>query len=233
MFLLYLRRLCQIETKVHGLEAAEMKTRVATLVSGLAVSIVLFAGCGGDPPKAELDGATKALQEAKDAGAERFAKSELSAAQGAYDSAKDAYDKEGENLFKNWDEVKPLIVLAKSKADMAKSAAVSAKSRGKSAAESAIAGAAAAVQGARESLDASPSGKGTEGDIQQLRSDLDAADADLSAARSSVSGEDFDAASAKAASAKSKAATVSSGVEQAVARYNELVEKNTPWYMKM
>ena len=61
---------------------------------------------------------------------------------------------------------------------------------------------------------------------------LDAADADLSAARSASAREDFASASTKAGSARSKAADVSTGVASAVARYEELVEKNTPWYMR-
>ena len=209
-----------------------MKTRVASLFSGL-LCIALFAGCGGDPPKAELDAARSALQDAKSAGADRFASSQLSAAQSAFDSAETRYKAEEGNLFKSWDEVTPLISDAKSKADRAKSAAVQAKSRAKGAAESAIAAAAAAVQSARESLEAAPAGKGTEGDIEQLGAQLDGADADLMSARTAVSGEDFDGATSKANGAKSKAESVASGVDQAVAKYEELVEKNTPWYMKM
>ena len=209
-----------------------MNTRVAALFSGV-LCIVLVAGCGGDPPKAELDAARSALQDAKSAGADRFASSQLSAAQTAFDGAETAYKTEEGNLFKNWDEAKPLINDAKSKADRAKSAAVQAKSRAKGEAESAIATAAAAVKSARETLSAAPSGKGTEGDIEQLGSRLDGADADLMSAKTAVSGEDFDGATAKANGAKSTAESVASGLDEAVAKYNELVEKNTPWYMKM
>jgi len=221
-----------VDVYVHGPEVAKMRTRVAALFSGL-LCIALFSGCGGDPPKTELDAARSALQDAKSAGAELFAKTDLSAAQSAFEAAESKYKAEEGNLFKDWDTVKPLISDAKGKADRAKSAAVAAKSKAKGAAESAIASAAAAVQSARETLGGAPSGKGTEGDIEQLGSQLDGADADLSAARSSVSKDDFDGATSKANGAKTKAESVASGVDQAVAKYNDLVEKNTPWYMKM
>ena len=128
-----------------------MNTRVAALFSGV-LCIVLVAGCGGDPPKAELDAARSALQDAKSAGADRFASSQLSAAQTAFDGAKTAYKAEEGNLLKNWDEAKPLINDAKSKADRAKSAAVQAKSRAKGEAESAIAAAAEVTERTRSLL---------------------------------------------------------------------------------
>ena len=209
-----------------------MKMRVSLLVLGL-VGIALLVGCGGDPPMAELDAAGKALQDAKAAGAERYASSQLSAAQQAYDKAKAAYDEEADKMFKSWDEVTPLIADAKTKADRAKATASQGKAQAKASAEDAIAAAAAAIKDARASLAAAPSGKGTEGDIEALGTKLDAADADLSAARSAASREDYDTASSKASAASGAAGEVATGIEQAVARYNELVEKNTPWYMRM
>jgi len=206
--------------------------RVSLLVLGL-LGIALLVGCGGEPPQAELDAATEALADAKTAGAEKYASSQLSSAQQAYDQAKSAYSAEADKMFKSWEKVTPLIADAKTKADRAKAAATQAKAAARSGADGAIADAAAAISAARESLAAAPAGKGTEGDIEQLRADLDAADADLSAARSASSREDYDTASSKAASAKAKAGVVATGVDQAVAKYNELVEKNKPWYLRM
>jgi len=208
-----------------------MKMR-ATLLALLGAGIITV-GCGGDPPKTELDAANAALQAAKSADAGKYASSELSSAEGANNKANGAYTEQDGKLFKDWDSVKPLISDAKSKADQAKSSATKGKGRAKSAAESAIASADAAVSAARASLSGAPSGKGTEGDIEQLGADLDAASAGLSAARSAASREDYDAASSGAKAAAAKATGVAGGVDQAVARYNELVENNTPWYMRM
>ncbi|MBT4608579.1 MAG: hypothetical protein HOC05_00970, partial [Gemmatimonadetes bacterium] len=176
--------------------------------------------------------AKAALDAAKAAGAETYASSELSAAQSAYGTAKGAFDEEAGKMFKDWEPIASQISDAKAKADRARSSASSAKSQAKSGADGAIAAAAAAVSGAREALDAAPAGKGTEGDIEALGVSLDAADADLSAARSASAREDFAAASSKAASARTKADAVNMGVAGAVAKYEELVEKNTPWYMR-
>lgn len=210
-----------------------MKTRVSSLLAVL-LAVGLTLGCGGDPPKADLDAASQALQAARDAGAEKYADSELASAQRAFDDAKTAYDAEAEKWFKNWDEVvKPGLADATNKATAAASSATEAKNAARSAAEAAIASAAAAVEETRASLEAAPAGKGTEVDIEQLRTDLGGADSDLAAARAAIEGEEFEEATAMANNAMSTAETVAGGVDQAVARYHELVEKNTPWYLKM
>ena len=100
-------------------------------------------------------------------------------------------------------------------------------------AESSISGADAALQSARLSLDNAPTGKGTEGDIEQLRTELGSAEADLSAARAAASREDFDSAESKAASAQRTAEGVSSGVAAAAQKHAEMVEKMKPWYERI
>lgn len=199
-------------------------------VAGL-FAVAALVGCGGEPPQADLDAAQAALATAEAAEAEKYAGSDLSAAQKAFADAKTAFDAEAEKmLFKDWESVVPQIADAKSKADMARSSAEAAKAAAMAAAESAIADASVVIQGVRASLEAAPAGKGTEGDVEQLRADLDAADADLSAARAAVSSEDFEMATSKAGSAKMAAEAVSEGVDAAVARYHQLVEERTPWY---
>ena len=206
-----------------------MKIRVFSVLL-IIFSLALFYGCGGDPPTADLEAASKALQDARAAGAEKFAASDFGAAQRAYDEAEKEVQAESDKMFKNFEKAQGLIADASSKAGKAKSAAMAAKSRAKSAAQAMIADAAAAVQQARESLEGAPAGKGTEGDIEQLRADLGAADADLSAARSAVAAENFEIAESRAGSAKQKAQAVASGVEAATQKYAEMVKKMKPWY---
>lgn len=206
-----------------------MKMRVVSLFWALA-SMALIVGCGGEPPTSDLAAAKQALDAARAAGAEKFASSDYSAAQGAYGGAEQAVNTEAEKLFKNFDQAKGMIADAKAKADRAKAAAEAEKGRLRSAAEGAISAAASSVQQARAGVDAAPAGKGTEGDIEQLRADLGGADADINAARSAVSSEDFDQAQARAKSAQDKAAQVASGVQAATQKYEELVEKMRPWY---
>ena len=209
-----------------------MRTRVSKLLLPV-VAVGLFVGCGGNPPTAELEAANRALQDAKSAGAERFASSELAAAESAYDKAKSAMEAEQQKLFKNFDKVTPMISDAKAKAEGAKSTAVAMKAQAKRGAESSISGADAALQSARLSLDNAPTGKGTEGDIEQLRTELGSAEADLSAARAAASREDFDSAESKAASAQRTAEGVSSGVAAAAQKHAEMVEKMKPWYERI
>jgi hypothetical protein len=209
-----------------------MRNRVSKLLLPF-VAIGLFAGCGGNPPTAELEAANRALQDAKSAGADRFAANELSSAQSAYDKAKSAMEAEQQKLFKNFDQVTPMISDAKAKAEGAKSTAVATKAQAKRGADSNIASADAALQSARSSVANAPSGKGTEGDIEQLQTELGSAEADLSAARAAASREDFDTAKSKASSAKMTAEAVSAGVEAAAQKHAEMVEKTKPWYERI
>jgi len=211
-----------------------MKLRLFPVVAVVALWS-LFYGCGGEPPTADLNAAQQALQDAKAAGAEKYASSQLSTAQSAYDKAQSALTAEQDKFFKNFDEVSPLIADAKSKAEAAKAAVLQAKEQAKREADAMVSDAAAVVQKARSVLDGTPAGKGTESDVEQLRAELNAAEADLSAARSAVSSENFDTAKSRAASAKEKAGKVASGTEMAIARYNELkdrADKTTFWYMQ-
>ena len=92
-----------------------MKFTVVALLSA-----ALLLGCGGDPPTADLDTAKNALQDARAAGAEKFASSELSSAQRAFDAAQSELNTENEKTFKNFDKTKSLLADAKSEADKAK-----------------------------------------------------------------------------------------------------------------
>ena len=209
-----------------------MKRRVFTTLSG-ALALLLLVGCGGDPPTTELNAAKQVLDEARAAGAERFAPSELSAAQVAYSSAENEMNTQQEKLFKNFDQARQLIAEAQRQAEAARSATMTAKQRARTAAEGAIAEASSVLQRARTSLNQAPAGKGTEGDIEQLRTSLNGADADLNAARQALTTENFDIASTRSVSARQTAEQVEGGVQAAVERYNELVEKSKPWYERI
>ena len=208
--------------------------KMSKIVTGIALACLALAyGCGGEPPLGEMDAANQALQDARSAGAEKFASNQLNSAQQANDDAKSQLTTESDKLFKDFEPVKAAIADAKTKADRAKNDAMEAKSTAKSAADAVIGDAAAVVQQAQSALDNAPAGKGTEADIEALRTELGTADADLSAARAAVASEDFSGAEAKAAAAKQKAEEVAGGVEMAVQKYHELVEKMRPWYEKM
>ena len=116
-------------------------TRFLTPVFVGLFAVAGLTGCGGDPPKADLDAASAALNAARSAGAEKYASGDLSAAQSAFDDAKSAYDAEAEKMFKDWAPVSAKLSDAKSKAERATSSAQQAKGRAKSGAESAIAAA--------------------------------------------------------------------------------------------
>ena len=92
-----------------------MKIRFFSLSLAL-VSTVLIAGCGGEPPASDLATAKGALDAARAAGAEKFAASDYSAAQGAYSGAEQAVNMEADKLFKDFGQAKQMIADAKAKA---------------------------------------------------------------------------------------------------------------------
>ena len=91
-----------------------MKIRFFSLFLALA-STALIAGCGGDPPASDLAAAKGALDAARAAGAEKFAASDYSAAQGAYSGAEQAVNTEADKLFKDFGQAKQMIADAKAK----------------------------------------------------------------------------------------------------------------------
>ena len=93
-----------------------MKIRFFSLFLALASS-ALIAGCGGEPPASDLAAAKGALDAARAAGAEKFAASDYSAAQGAYSGAEQAVNTEADKLFKDFGQAKQMIADAKAKAE--------------------------------------------------------------------------------------------------------------------
>lgn len=207
-----------------------MKMRAISLF----IAVAVLAGCD-DPPTAELDAAKQALDAARDAGAERFAANEYSAAQRAYSEAEATTNSEAERffLFKDFEPARAQIADAKAKAMRAESSAQAEKTRQRESAEAAIAAARDAVSAAYTSLEEAPSGKGTEADIEELRVELSTAEADLDAAEAALNSENFSGAESLAESADQKATEVADGVMVAVDKYHELVEKMRPWYERI
>lgn len=199
----------------------------------VTAGLVLLVGCGGEAPTAELQAVKQILDDARAAGAEKFAPSEFVAAETAYQQAEEAVNTEKEKLFKDFDQPRELIADARNKAEAARAATMTAKQRALEEANSAIAAAADAVETARAHLEDAPSGKGTESDIERLGADLDEAQAELDEARQAVTREDFDAVSTMAASATQTAQQVENGVQMAVERYEELAKRAKPWYEKI
>jgi len=194
---------------------------------------VLFAGCGGEPPTSDLAAAKKALESARDVGAEQFASQQYSVAEEAYSAAEKAVNDASAEMMSDFAESQVLIINAKSKANEAKSAAETEKSRQRGAAENALAAAVGVVGQARDALAGAPVGKGTEGDIQQLQDELGAAEAEIAAAKSAVSSDEFSNAEMNAKSAQQKAQMVVTGIQDAAKKYDDMVEKMRPWYDRM
>lgn len=187
--------------------------KMCVVVLGLAVAA---AGCGA-PPKADIDAAKAALDQATAAGAGEYAAQSLKAAQDAQ-AALDAELKAQEGKwFASYDKAKELAAAAKAAGEKAVADASAGKQQAKADATAAIDEAKSLLTEAQGLLDKAPKGKGSAADIEAMKGDLATAGTAITDAEAALTAERFVDAKAKAESAKATATTVKTAVEAAMA----------------
>ena len=191
--------------------------RVRDLMSVVVLGlVVLTVGCGS-PPKADIDTAKAALEQAATAGAEQYAADSLKAAQDVQ-AALDAELKAQEGKwFGSYDKAKQLAVDAKAAADKAAADAAAGKEKAKADASAAVSEAKTLLAEAQGLLDKAPKGKGSAADIEVMKGDLQTAGTAITDAEAALGADRFLDAKAKAESAKAAATTVKTAVEAAMA----------------
>ena len=183
------------------------------VVLGLAVAA---AGCGA-PPKADIDAAKAALDQATSAGAGEYAADSLKAVQDAQ-AALDAELKAQEGKwFASYDKAKELAAAAKTAGEKAVADAAAGKEKAKADATAAIEEAKTLLTEAQALLDKAPKGKGTAADIEAMKGDLTTAGTSITDAEAALAADRFVDARAKAESAKAAATTVKTAIETAMA----------------
>ena len=191
-----------------------MRAKVA--MSVVVLGLVVAAGCAS-PPKADVDAAKVALEQAATAGAGQYAAESLKAAQDAQ-AALDAELKAQEGKwFASYDKAKELAAAAKAAGEKAVADASAGKQQAKADATAAIDEAKSLLTEAQGLLDKAPKGKGSAADIEAMKGDLATAGTAITEAEAAVSAERFVEAKAKAESAKAAATTVKTAVEAAMA----------------
>jgi hypothetical protein len=187
----------------------------------MLLAAFVFTGCQ-KPPEQEQGVAQQALEAAKQAEAEKYAQTELSAVQATLDQAKSEIETQKAKWFPKYEKAKELLAQAKTQADQAKEAAIANKEKAKNEATQAINDAKAALTAAKEALGKAPKGgKGTKVDIEQFTKDLDGYNTSITEAESMMQKEDFFGARDKAKQAMDGAKNVQTQLDEVIAKMAE------------
>lgn len=189
-----------------------MKTFVV-LALGIALTV---AGCAS-PPKADIDAATAALEQATAAGAGEYAAASLQAVQDAKAALDAELTAQEGKWFASYDKAKELATAAKAAGEKAVADAAAAKEQAKAEATTGIADAKTLLAEAQALLDKAPKGKGTAADLEAMKADLVNAGTAITEAEASLGAERFLDAKAKVEAAKAAATTVKDAIEAAAA----------------
>lgn len=174
----------------------------------LAMMLVTFSACGGDPPQQEMEAARAALAQAKEGGADKWSPNEFQAAEASLDAAQAEMDAQGQKWVKNFDKTKELLAQVITDADRAQSAAVTNKENSRQEATTVIEEAKTALEGAQTALKGARVGKDTKADLALFKQDLEGLAASLSEAEVAMEQEEYSNARDTAVTVKEKATSI-------------------------
>jgi len=178
--------------------------------SFVAITLVLLAfssfACGGDPPDREIQGAQNAIDQARAAGADRYAVEEYNAAVDALKNAHLAVDQRDYRLALN------NALDSKERAENSLKLAIDGKAAARSAAEKALTGATQAITAADTKLKASATRASTRA-LADARDALEEAQKHVQEARTAFDGGDYYAALSAASAAAQSAKAASERIE--------------------
>jgi hypothetical protein len=178
-----------------------------SLPASLMVTVVLLAcsslGCGGDPPEKEIQQAQTAIDAARNAGADRYAVEEYTAAVDALKNAHTAVEQRDYRLALND------ALDSRERAENAAKLAVDGKAAARAAAERALTAATGALSAAETKMKAASTARLPARTLADARAALTDAQQRVQETRTAISGGDYYAAlsSASTATQAVKAAT--------------------------
>ena len=177
----------------------------------LVVTLVLLTfssfACGGDPPDKEMQQAQNAIDQARAAGADRYAVEEFTAAVDALKNAHVAVDQRDYRLALND------ALDSKERAENAARLAVDGKAAARSAADKALTAANAAVTAADAKVKAATSARVAPKVLADAHAALDQAQAHVREARTAFNGGDYYAALSAASAATQSTKAVNDALE--------------------
>ena len=184
------------------------------LLLGLAMIAV---GCA-KPPQADIQAAKAAVDAARQAGADDYAKTSLKEAEdanAALDAELQAQEKKFA-LFRSYKQATTLAADVKAKAEKAATDATAGKEQAKNEATQLITEAKKMRDEANGLLANAPAGKGSKADIDAMKSDLQGVETQIAAADQAFNEGRYIEAKTKASAAKSAAETVKTAVQNAI-----------------
>jgi hypothetical protein len=190
-----------------------------TRILALAISVLLvgaLAGCAKVPTD-KVDAANASVQQAREAGAENYARDSYAQAEQALAAMNEEIKaQEGKfALFRSYGKVNELAAQAQTAGETAKNDAASGKEQARGEAQSAIEMARASVDSTQTLLNKAPRGKGSAADVEMMRQDLMTAQTSISEADSAFAAEDYITAKAKADAAMQSAQSVQNSLSSA------------------
>jgi hypothetical protein len=186
-----------------------------SLRRSLVVTVVLVAflsvACGGDPPDKEIQQAQNAIDQARAAGADRYAVEEYAAAVEALKNARTAVDQRDYRLALND------ALDSKERADNSAKLAIEGKAAARSAADKALIAANAALAAADTKVKAATAAHLSQRALADARAAIDQAQAHVQEARTAFNGENYYAALSAASAATQSAKVATERLEAAPA----------------
>lgn len=190
----------------------------------LVLALVAVVACG-KPPQGDMDAAKAAMDQARDAQADKWAPTEYQAAESSMSNAQAEMDAQSQKWFKNYDRTKEMLGQAKADAERAMSAAAANKETAKQEATTAIADATTALDAAKVAVEKAPKGKDTKADLALFSQDLEGLAATLSEAEAAMGSEDYNTARDKANAVREKATSISDQIAEAAAKRSGTARK--------
>jgi hypothetical protein len=190
-----------------------VNVKVLVIVLGVAVAAV---GCGS-APKAEIEAARAAVEQATTAGAGDYATESMKAVQDAQAALEAELQAQQGKWFGSYAKAKELAAATKAAGEKAAADAAAGKEKARADAAAAIEEARTLLGEAQQLLEKAPKGKGTAADIAAMQGDLTTASTAITDAATALDAGRFVDALAKAESATAAATTVKSAVEAAMA----------------
>jgi hypothetical protein len=190
-----------------------MKARHIGWVAALGL---VLAGCA-QAPNADIDAATHAVDEARQAQAAEYAPQSWAAAQDAQSKLQAELDaqKDRWSMMRTYTVARQLAQDTKSAADRSRDEAIAGKETAKNDASTMMAQAREEVTRAQTAVTTAPKGKGTEADLASLKSDAGTIDGTLAEMQKAFDDGNYNEAKAKAQAAIDAAKRIQSEVENA------------------
>jgi hypothetical protein len=193
-----------------------MKSKLIIAIAAMGVA-VLFSSCA-KVPQAEVDAATAAIQEVKDAGADLYVPEAYQALVDSMKSANEKIEVAKAKWFPNYTKAKDLLVVVSQMAVDTKAKSEARKVELKAETEALIVEVKALVVENTELIKKAPKGKEGREALEAIKSDLAVAETTVTEVEALLANGDLIGSNDKIKAAKEKATSIKTELEEAIAK---------------